>query len=164
VSALKVRKQREENLINRPTDDAVAQRRADAVAARVKKVQGESGEVRAKRKLAEQKREEATHRKMAVQLARKKAAKYYHMVSAAQKKVATKEKILETKAKTLQRGTAVVSGDGSTFQSSKASKRKEAVQRGLKSEDAAVRRKAEIKQKLEKSSTDPYKKLPKWVR
>lgn len=151
LSALKVAKQRRMNLMNAPTDEVVARRRLAQLKSRETRRQQESKEQRLKRKLAEVSRQEGAKRKMQLQVARKKAARYYKMVNGVVQGSQRREKMLETKAKQLADGRIAKKEDGTGL----VNRRKEA-----KRAAAAARG-----QKLpEKKAANPYKKLPKWVR
>ncbi|ESL06257.1 hypothetical protein TRSC58_06071 [Trypanosoma rangeli SC58] len=151
VSALKVAKQRSMNLMNAPTDEVVARRRLAQLKLRESRQQQESSEKRLKRKLAEAKRQEAATRKMQLQVARKKAARYYKMVNGVVQGSQRREKMLEAKAKQLADGRVAMKKDG-----------RELVNTRME----AKRAKAEAAGKplREKKVASPYKKLPKWVR
>ncbi|RNF01964.1 pescadillo [Trypanosoma rangeli] len=151
VSALKVAKQRSMNLMNTPTDEVVARRRLAQLKLRESRQQQESSEKRLKRKLAEVKRQEVATRKMQLQVARKKAARYYKMVNGVVQGSQRREKMLEAKAKQLEDGRVAMKKDG-----------RELVNTRME----AKRAKAEAAGKplQEKKVANPYKKLPKWVR
>eukprot|EP00796_Vickermania_ingenoplastis_P009111 gene9111-6402_t len=151
LSALKVRKQREMQLMNAPTDEVVARRRQALLRRKEKDLQSESRDVRIKRKLAEVKRQEAAAKKMQLQVARKKAARYYKMVNGVVKKTERTHEALSGKAKQLEEGKIKKSADGTGLLNTRVeAKRERAAAKGVK-----------IK---EKKADNPYKKLPKWVR
>lgn len=151
LSAFKVKKQREMNLMNAPTDEVVARRRQAILRGKEKTRAAEPRDERIKRKLSEAKREEAASRKMRLQVARKKSARYYKMVNGVVQKVEKVENSLSAKAKQLQEGKIMRSADGKGL----LNRRVEA-----KRERAA----AKGKQLKERKADNPYKKLPKWVR
>lgn len=138
LSAFKVKKQRELNLLNKPTSEEAAARRQEIAKAKLAKRQAETREQRIKRKLAEVESNDRATRKMQLQVARKKAARYYKMVSSVVEGNAKKEKILAAKAKAVEEGKATAEG-GKEFRSTNPNKKPKAVK-------------------------NPYSKLPKWVR
>ncbi|KAG8343464.1 hypothetical protein TRVL_05708 [Trypanosoma vivax] len=151
LSALKVKRQRELNLMNAPTDEAVARRRLAMQKMREARRNRESDEDRLRRKLAEVKRQEMANRKMQLQVARKKAARYYKMVNSVVQGNERREKMLTAKAQQLAEGRLAAKEDGSGLVNTRLE---------------AKRAKAEAKGKVLKKSkgANPYKKLPKWVR
>lgn len=151
LSALKVAKQREMNLMNAPTDEVVARRRLAQLKLREQRRQQGSDDERLKRKLADMRRQEKATRKMQLQVARKKAARYYKMVNGVVQGSLKREKILEAKEKQLADGRITKKQDGSGLVNT----RKEAKR---------ARAAASGKKMLEKKPANPYKKLPKWVR
>lgn len=151
LSALKVKKQRELNLMNSPTDEVVARRRQATLRRLEKQRQTENPESRLKRKLSEVKKQEAATKKMQLQVARKKAARYYKMVNSVVSKTQKTQDSLAAKAKQLHEGKVLKSSDGKSLKN----KRKE---------DQKARVTAKGKEWKEKKADNPYKKLPKWVR
>ncbi|CCW64825.1 unnamed protein product [Phytomonas sp. EM1] len=151
LSALKVKKQRERNTMNAPTDEVVARRRQAILRAREAKRQEETNDQRVRRKLREAKRQEAATRKMQLQVARKKAARYYKMVNGVVQSGLKKATALEAKAKHLEQGKLRKSEDGKGLVNT----RLEAKQK---------RAEAKGKKLKQKKADNPYKKLPKWVR
>ncbi|AIN95400.1 hypothetical protein LPMP_040760 [Leishmania panamensis] len=150
LSAFKVKKQREMNLMNAPTNEVVARRRQALRKAQEKLRQSETPEARLQRKMSDVKRQEAVTRKMQLQVARKKAARFYKMVSGVVQGTAKKAATLEAKAKHIAEGKLHKTEDG----------------KGLVNARLAARRqRAEAKGKKlkEKKADNPYKKLPKWV-
>ncbi|RNF20739.1 pescadillo [Trypanosoma conorhini] len=151
LSALKVAKQRSMNLMNAPTDEVVARRRLAQLKLRESRQQQESSETRLKRKLAEVKRQEAATRKMQLQVARKKAARYYKMVNGVVQGSQRREKMLEAKAKQLAEGRVAKKEDGRELVNARVeAKRAKAAAAG--------------RPLRERKAANPYKKLPKWVR
>lgn len=151
LSALKVKKQREMNLMNAPTDEATARRRQALRRKEEKKRQTESQDKRIKRKLMEVKKQEAVTKKMQLQVARKKAARYYKMVNGLQRSVEKTNESLAAKAKQLKEGKIKKSADGSGLVNSRLeAKRARAAAKGVTLK--------------EKKAANPYQKLPKWVR
>ena len=169
-SALLVQKQRELNLLNKPTDDVVAAKKADRAKAAVERRVGETRDERIKRKLRDAIKQKAVTKKMRLQVAKSKSRKFYNMVNSVVKGTETHEKILRSKAQMLAKGGAKVSADGKTYTTAKEerSKRKEQARSnrsattsgdaksGGKSGGAAQKKKAKIR--------GPYDKLPQWVR
>jgi pescadillo protein len=153
LSAFKVKKQRELNLMNKPSDDAAAARKVERAKQMANKKAGESSEKRKERKLKTAEKEDRADTKMRLQVARKKAARYYKMVSGVVDGGKKREKILASKAMQLQKGRALVADDGKTFTSKKTQARDEKAKKDPKRAAAA-----------EKKRADPYKKLPQWVR
>lgn len=151
LSALKVKKQRELNLMNAPTDEVVARRRQATLRQRERQRQTESREERINRKLSDVKKQEAATKKMQLQVARKKAARYYKMVNGVVKKVEKTQDILSAKAKQLESGKLKKSADGVGLLNARVEAKKE-------------RAAAKGKKLKEKKVDNPYKKLPKWVR
>lgn len=151
LSAFKVKKQRELNLMNAPTDEVVARRRQATLKARETERKGESTDVRVKRKLAEAKKQEYITRKMQLQVARKKAARYYKMVNGVVQGNTKKAEMLEEKAKHIAEGKLKKTADGTGLVNARV-------------EAGRERAKAKGKPAKEKKSENPYKKLPKWVR
>ncbi|KAF8289351.1 putative Pescadillo N-terminus/BRCA1 C Terminus (BRCT) domain containing protein [Trypanosoma cruzi] len=151
LSALKVAKQRKMNLMNTPTDEVVARRRLAQLKSRESRQQQEPSGQRLKRKLAEMKRQEAATRKMQLQVARKKAARYYKMVNSVVQGSQRREKMLEAKAKQVADGRIAKKEDG-----------RELV--NVRVEAKRARAAASGKPLREKKAANPYKKLPKWVR
>lgn len=151
LSAFKVKKQRELNLMNQPTRDNVAMRRQELAKSKEAKKKAETRDERIKRKLAESEKQERATKKMQLQVARKKAARYYKMVSGVVEGNKKKENILAAKAKQLAEGKVQTDAEGKTL---------------LKSKDVERRAKAEAKGKVitKKKGSNPYSKLPKWVR
>lgn len=150
LSALKVRKQREMNLANAPTSEVVARRRLAMQKARAAEREGESREARVQRRLTEMSRQEAATRKMQLQVARKKAARYYKMVNGVVVGAAKKASMLQAKAKQIEEGRLKPTADGAGLVNQRlAAKQQRAEARGVK-------RKA-------KKADNPYKRLPKWV-
>ncbi|CAJ1016283.1 Pescadillo N-terminus/BRCA1 C Terminus (BRCT) domain/BRCT domain, a BRCA1 C-terminus domain containing protein, putative [Leishmania lindenbergi] len=150
LSAFKVKKQREMNLMNAPTNEVVARRRQALRKAQENLRQSETPEARLQRKMSEVKRQEAVTRKMQLQVARKKAARFYKMVSGVVQGTAKKAATLEAKAKHIAEGKLHKTEDG----------------KGLVNARLAARRqRAEAKGKKlkERKADNPYKKLPKWV-
>ncbi|SCU72233.1 Pescadillo N-terminus/BRCA1 C Terminus (BRCT) domain containing protein, putative [Trypanosoma equiperdum] len=151
LSALKVRQQRELNLMNAPTNEAVARRRLAQQKAKEARKQQETDEHRLRRKLADVKRQEVATRKMQLQVARKKAARYYKMVNGVVQGNERREKMLTAKAKQLSEGRISAAKDGSGLVNNKLEARR------AKAEAAGKKLK-------EKKPSNPYSKLPKWVR
>ena len=149
ASELRVKKQREMNLMNKPTDEAVASRRADKKKRLVDKIRSETREQRLERKRKEAKAQEKTQKKMNLQVAHKKASRFYKMINGVLEKNDRKVKGLQAKAERLQEGKAVPSSDGTAIRS---------VPKGANAEKVA-KGKAKVTNRA-----DPYKKLPKWVR
>ncbi|RHW70130.1 Pescadillo N-terminus/BRCA1 C Terminus (BRCT) domain containing protein [Trypanosoma brucei equiperdum] len=151
LSALKVRQQRELNLMNAPTNEAVARRRLAQQKAKEARKQQETDEHRLRRKLADVKRQEVATRKMQLQVARKKAARYYKMVNGVVQGNERREKMLTAKAKQLSEGRISAAKDGSGLVNNKLEARR------AKAEAAGKKLK-------KKKPSNPYSKLPKWVR
>ncbi|KEG08098.1 Pescadillo [Trypanosoma grayi] len=151
LSALKVMKQRKMNLMNAPTDEVVARRRLAQQKSRDARRQQESDEHRLKRKMTEAKRQETATRKMQLQVARKKAARYYKMVNGVVQGSQRREKMLEAKAQQIADGRIATKADGSGLVNSKLEARR-------------AKAEASGKKLREKRPANPYKKLPKWVR
>lgn len=151
LSAFKVKKQREVNLMNAPTDEVVARRRQAQYKARENKHKSETRDARVQRKLAEVKKQEAATRKMQLQVARKKAARYYKMVNGVVQSGAKKAVMLEEKAKHLEAGKLQRSADGTGLVNTRL-------------ENKRQRMEAKGKPMKSKKADNPYKKLPKWVR
>ncbi|KAH9601394.1 Pescadillo [Trypanosoma melophagium] len=151
LSALKVKKQREMNTMNAPTDEAVARRRQAQLKAREARRQAQPEEQRLKRKLREVRRQEAATRKMQLQVARKKAARYYKMVNGVVQGSERRERMLAAKAKQLEEGRIAKTADGSGVVNKRLQARREAAA-------------ASGRQVKEKKAANPYKRLPKWVR
>lgn len=162
VSALKVLKQRELNSMNAPTSDAAAQRRADAVNTRLKKIRDEPESKRVARKEKQLKLDKAAREKMKLQVTRKKAAKYYQMIKGTQNNMQKKEEILARKAEALKKGTASASNN-KTFSSAKEARTSAKIQEGKKSADPQKRQKAHMMEQKKKAKVNPYSKLPKWT-
>ena len=137
LSALKVKKQRELNLMNAPRDEVHAAKRAQKANAAEQARKTESRKARLARKVKQAEKEEHTKRKMQLQVARKKAARYYKMVSGAVEGAKRRETALRRRAAALDHGAAKITEDGTAVVSSHPKK---------KSKDA-----------------NPYRKLPKWV-
>lgn len=150
LSAFKVKKQRELNQMNAPTDEVVARRRQAALKAKEASRKGESTDARVRRKLTEAKKQEAATRKMQLQVARKKAARYYKMVNGVVQGTAKKAAMLEAKAKHLDEGKLKKTEDGTGLLNTRVeAKRMRAEARGRKQK--------------ERKASNPYRKLPKWV-
>jgi pescadillo protein len=150
LSEVKVRKQREMGLLNAPTSEGVAAQRQELVKKLQDRRRGESREVRATRKLKQMAVEDRATDRMKLQVARKKAARYYKMVSATVNAGKRHEKVLESKAKALEKGVAKVADGGKTFASAKRARLEKKV--GKAKADEITSKKA-----------NPYKKLPAWV-
>ena len=151
LSALQVRKQRELNLMNRPTNEKDAVARAAAARAAAASRKSESAESRTRRKLAAKKKMENAERKMKLQVARKKAARYYKMVNATVAGVARREDVLAKKAAAIKKGAMAPTPDGKGITSTRKTKR---------GGDAAT----DGERPSKKPRTSPYSKVPKWVR
>lgn len=151
LSALKVKKQRELNLMNAPTDEVVARRRQALLRRQERQRQTENQESRLKRKLSEVRKQEAATKKMQLQVARKKAARYYKMVSSEVAKSQRTQDSLTAKAKQLQEGKILKSSDGTVLMNKRKEEKKAKVL-------------AKGKEWKERKPDNPYKKLPKWVR
>lgn len=163
VSALKVLKQRELNNMNRPTSDAAAQRRADAVNTRLAKIRNEPEAVRVARKEKQRKVDQSARDKMKLQVARKKAARYYKMIKGTQNNMGMKEQILANKAKAIAKGSATAV-TGNTFSSAKVARSEAKLQAAKQSSNPQQRQKAHMIEQKKKAKADPYRKLPKWTR
>ena len=150
LSAFKVKKQRELNLMNAPSSETAAMRRQAKVAAKDAIRKTETRDQRIKRKLAEKEKQERTTRKMQLQVARKKAARYYKMVNTVVEGNKKKEDILVAKAKRLSEGQTQVDAEGKTLIKPP---------RGGKQPRASDAQSSNKKKK----SANPYSKLPKWV-
>jgi pescadillo len=151
LSALKVKKQRELNLMNAPTNEVVARRRQALRKAQEDARQSETAEARLRRKMREVKKQEDATRKMQLQVARKKAARFYKMVSGVVHGAAKKAATLETKAKHIADGKLQKTQDGTGLVNTRVEERRK-------------RAAAKGKQPKPKKVDNPYKKLPKWVR
>lgn len=151
LSALKVKKQREMNLMNAPTNEVVARRRQALRKSQEQARQNETSEARLRRKMGEMKKQEQATRKMQLQVARKKAARFYKMVSGVVHGAAKKAAALETKAQHIKEGKLQKTQDGTGLANTRVEARR---QRAL----------AKGKTPKEKKLDNPYKKLPKWVR
>ncbi|KPA75570.1 hypothetical protein ABB37_08452 [Leptomonas pyrrhocoris] len=151
LSALKVKKQREMNLMNAPTNEVVARRRQALRKSHESARQNETAEVRLRRKMGEVKKQEAATRKMQLQVARKKAARFYKMVSGVVHGAERKAAALGTKAKHITEGKLQKSKDGTGLVNTRV-------------EAKRMRAQAKGKPLKEKKSDNPYKRLPKWVR
>ncbi|EPY43887.1 pescadillo [Angomonas deanei] len=150
LSAFKVRKQRELNTMNAPTDEVTARRRQALLRKREEHLKGEGREARIARKLKEAKKQESATRKMQLQVARKKAARYYKMVNSVVQGVEKKAEALATKAKHIEEGKLKKTADGKGLVNTRV-------------EAKRTRLEAKGKKMKEKKSSNPYKKLPKWV-
>ncbi|CUG91715.1 Hypothetical protein, putative [Bodo saltans] len=152
LSAYKVKKQRELNLMNAPTSENVAMRRQASAKDKEAKKKSETREQRVTRKLAQSEKQDRATKKMQLQVARKKAARYYKMVNSVVEGNRKKEEILGAKAKQLKEGHTQVDPAGKTLVKTKDVKR-------------AAKRESQGKAPLPaKKGANPYKKLPKWVR
>ena len=151
LSALKVKNQREMNLMNAPTNEVVARRRQALRKSQEQARQNETSEARLRRKMGEMKKQEQATRKMQLQVARKKAARFYKMGSGVVHGAAKKAAALETKAKHIKEGKLQKTQDGTGLANTRVEARR---QRAL----------AKGKTPKEKKVDNPYKKLPKWVR
>jgi pescadillo len=150
LSEAKVRKQRELGLLNAPTPEGrAAQRQAKASAAEEKK-RAETAEERANRKLRQMNVEQRATERMKLQVARKKAARYYKMVSATVNAGKKHQRSLESKADSIAQGKAKVGDDGKTFVSMKQQRLEKRVGKERASE-------------ITKANANPYKKLPVWT-
>jgi pescadillo protein len=151
LSAYKVAKQRELNVMNKPTPEVVASRRKENLKQMEKKRKEETEEQRLKRKLVEAAKQERITKKMQLQVARKKAARYYRMVNGVLEGNKKKETILAAKAKLLKEGKTQVD---------------KVEQVVVKAKDVQRRERAAAKGKdlPKRKAANPYKKLPKWVR
>lgn len=152
LSAFKVKKQRELNLMNAPTSESVALRRQMQAKSKEDRRKAETRDERIKRKLAESSKQESMTKKMQLQVARKKAARYYKMVNSVVEGNRKKETILAAKAKQLAEGKTQKDGEGKTL---------------LRARD--VKRAAKLaaqgkEQPTKPKGANPYSKLPKWVR
>ncbi|EPY37271.1 pescadillo [Strigomonas culicis] len=150
LSAFKVKKQRELNLMNAPTDEVVARRRQAQLKKREKAAKEEGRDVRLQRKVAQMKKEEAATRKMQLQVARKKSARYYKMVSGVVRGTEAKTAALERKAKHITEGKIAANKEGTGIVNKKLEGRRQKAE-------------AKGKQLKQKKPANPYKKLPKWV-
>ncbi|KAG5511676.1 hypothetical protein JKF63_07273 [Porcisia hertigi] len=150
LSALKVKKQREMNLMNAPTNEVVARRRQALRKAQERLRQSETSEARLHRKMSEVKRQEAVTRKMQLQVARKKAARFYKMVSGVVQGTAKKAASLEAKAQHIAEGKLQKTDDGKGLVNTRMEARRQ-------------RAEAKGKKLKERKADNPYKKLPKWV-
>ncbi|AYU75861.1 Pescadillo N-terminus/BRCA1 C Terminus (BRCT) domain containing protein, putative [Leishmania donovani] len=150
LSAFKVKKQREMNLMNAPTNEVVARRRQALRKAQEKSRQTETSEARLQRKMSEVKRQEAATRKMQLQVARKKAARFYKMISGVVQGTAKKAATLEAKAKHIAEGKLHKTEDGKGLVNTRLEARRQ-------------RAEAKGKKLKERKAGNPYKKLPKWV-
>lgn len=157
LSAYQVKKQRELNLMNAPTREDIALRRQQKAKATEDAKKTETREQRIKRKLAQKNKDEAATKKMQLQVARKKAAKYYQMVNSAVQGNKKKEAILASKATALAKGNTFVE-EGKTI----ISKKDRAHQTKIK--ERVEKRGEEYDDKRHKKVANPYQKLPKWVR
>eukprot|EP00388_Colpodella_angusta_P000966 GDKJ01003248.1.p1 GENE.GDKJ01003248.1~~GDKJ01003248.1.p1 ORF type:complete len:559 (-),score=109.60 GDKJ01003248.1:130-1680(-) len=156
LSAYQVKKQRELNLMNAPTREDVALRRQQKAKATEDSKKSETREGRIKRKLAQKSKDDAATKKMQLQVARKKAAKFYSMVNSTVQGNKKKEAILASKAKALQKGNTFVEGNKTIV-----SKKDRAHQDSIK---ARVEKRGEEFDEKRKKAPNPYQKLPKWVR
>lgn len=151
LSAYKVKKQREMNLMNAPTDEVVARRRQALLKVRETARKTETADARLRRKMQEVHKQESATRKMQLQVARKKAARFYKMVNGVVQGTEKKATALATKAKHIAEGKLKKSEDGTGIVNTRIeAKRMRAAAKGLKLK--------------EKKAENPYKKLPKWVR
>ncbi len=144
MSAFKVKKQRELNLMNAPSSETVALRRQAKAKSVEDAKKAETRDVRLKRKIAEKDKQERATRKMQLQVARKKAARYYKMVNGVVEGNKKKEMILAAKAKRLAEGLSMVDAEGKTI--------------------VKPTRKNSKEGENKKKTANPYSKLPKWVR
>ena len=104
-----------------------------------------------KRKLAESDKQERATRKMQLQVARKKAARYYKMVNSVVEGNKKKEKILASKAQQLASGKSVLDDDKKTIiKTSEVKKREKLAAKGVEPKKT--------------KAANPYQGLPKWVR
>ncbi|KAK7198509.1 Pescadillo N-terminus/BRCA1 C Terminus (BRCT) domain containing protein [Novymonas esmeraldas] len=150
LSALKVKKQREMNLMNAPTNEVVARRRQALRRAQEQAHQTETTDARLRRKMGEVKRQEAATRSMQLQVARKKAARFYKMVSGVVQGTARKAEALAGKAKHIAEGKLQQSADGKGLVNTRVEARRQ--------------RAAAAGKTIKKPKADnPYKRLPKWV-
>lgn len=170
LSAFRVRKQRELNLMNQPTSEATAAKRAEAARAAEAKRKSETREQRIKRKVREVAKSDAATRKLQLQVARKKAARYYKMVSGAVMQNKRRESALTRKAKALATGAAAVSADGKTFGAAKVkpgttkAQAKAQASGGRGAAQRQPRQKAAARQALRAKNKSAYASVPKWVR
>lgn len=147
LSAFKVKKQRDLNLMNAPSSETAALRRQAKAQSVEDAKKSETRDSRIKRKLAEKDKQEHATRKMQLQVARKKAARYYKMVNGVVEGNKKKEMILAAKAKRLAEGLSTVDAEGKTIVKPSRKNAKEGAPLGSK-----------------KKTANPYSKLPKWVR
>lgn len=151
LSALKVKKQREMNLMNAPTNEVVARRRQALRKSKEQSRQNEPADVRLRRKMGEVKKQEEATRKMQLQVARKKAARFYKMVSGVVHGAEKKAAALGTKAQHIAEGKLQKAADGTGLVNTRVE---------AKRQKAAAKGKPMKPQK----GDNPYKRLPKWVR
>jgi len=157
LSAFQVKKQREMNLMNKPTREDVAARRQERAKAIGEKKANETVDQRIKRKLAQKERDDKATRKMQLQVARKKQAKYYKMVNSVVQGNKKKEDMLATKAQQIKEGKTVP--QGTTLVSKKNVDKRDKIREKVESRGE----KYDTKKEGGKSTSNPYKKLPKWV-
>jgi pescadillo protein len=160
LSAFKVKKQRELNLMNAPSSEMAAMRRQAKVQQTEAHRKSETRDARIKRKLAEKEKQERATRKMQLQVARKKAARYYKMVSSVVDGNKKKEMILAAKAKRLAEGLSKVDDEGKTIVKPPRNNNNNKSNSGAG--NAAGEGSSNNKNK--KKTPNPYSKLPKWVR
>jgi pescadillo protein len=150
LSALKVRKQREMNLANQPTRENVALHRQERAKGKEQARREETRDSRLKRKVTQTEKQERATQKMRLQVARKKAAKFYKMINGVVQGTQKKENSLEKRAALLQKGKVLPSSDGKTVVK--------------KSEQGRRAKREQQGQQQRKKVANPYSKLPKWVR
>jgi len=150
LSEVKVRKQRELGLLNAPTAEGKAAQKQELAKKLAERKRSETREARAARKLRQAKTEDRATNKMKLQVARKKAARYYKMVSATVNAGKRHEKVLESKAKALEKGSAKVTDGGKTFVTGK----QQRLEKKFGKEKAG---------QINAKNANPYKKLPVWV-
>lgn len=162
LSAIKVRKQRELGLMNRPTSEKDATAKAQALRAAGDRVLKETTAQRTKRKMALLKKTESAEKKMKLQVARKKAAKYYNMVNSAVQGAKRRTDALEQKAKSIQAGNRVVSEDKKTLVPGNQKPGTTGPGKNKRGPSGyAAGQPEKKKQRIEVKS--PYSALPKWV-
>jgi pescadillo protein len=150
LSEVKVRRQREMGMLNAPTSEGTAAKRQELAKKLEDRKRAEPRESRAARKIKAAKVEEHATNRMKLQVARKKAARYYKMVSATVNAGKRHEKVLESKRQAIEKGRAEIREGGKTFAGSK----QQRLEKKVGKEKAVA---------IAKQQANPYKKLPAWV-
>eukprot|EP00758_Cryptobia_borreli_P004577 Tbor_TRINITY_DN4466_c0_g2::TRINITY_DN4466_c0_g2_i1::g.7987::m.7987/K14843/PES1, NOP7; pescadillo len=158
LSAYQVKKQRELNLMNQPTKDSVALRRQQKAKSIEAKKKSETRDQRIKRKLADKEKNDAATKRMQLQVARKKSAKYYRMVNSTVQGNKKREDMLATKAKQMKEGKTIVDSDRKTLVSAKKAETRNAIKAKVEARGETYDPKRQ-----QPKAKNAYKKLPKWV-